>query len=231
MATPAEDKEFDEWCIDLSNELEMPLKRLTPMPAQLAHVFDAHKQIANTQIRSLQSNFIPNKTIKIHYDYIDCGQLNAAASVRNFLGLVGMLPRDLFQRMLAHPNVLTKIGSCQKESNASQFSEGVFADIDELENIRKNAGRSPYPPIPIDPIRQAFAYVCTQYAFDFLVLHELAHIVVGHYESLQTLKSISAIMESIPVGFGKPSRPLRASKNSPSNYGAAANKSSHSRAS
>ena len=148
------------------------------------------------QIQEIRSNFV-GRDINIYFDYIDSGILNAFATIEQGLGIIAfnrgavLLPKDMFQRMLSHPEVLSEIGDNSVESMASQFGEGLPMNIDAMHKQRKKNGRPIFPPIPNDETRRAFAVTITQFAFDFLVIHELAHIALGHlgYRSCTTSTS------------------------------------------
>ena len=153
----------------------------------------------------MKTHFIPGRSIDIYFDYVNSPSLNARVGIMEDLAIVAiykgavLLAKDMFQRMLANPRAVTFIGNAAVESSASQFSEGISNDIDELHEARRIAGRPERPPVPNDVVRQQFSIAVTQIAFDFLVQHELAHIFSGHLGYLEHTQGIKAILESSPT--------------------------------
>jgi hypothetical protein len=176
--------------------------RFFPIPNNLSHIFDSHHLMIEEQIAELKSMFMKGCNIDIYVDFAAAPDLNAVATIEEYLGIVAiwkgsvLLPKDSFQRMLSHPGILTTIGDSGTESIACQFGEGLATDVDELHRQRRQHGRPEHPPIPKDEMRRAFAIAATQFAFDFLVIHELAHIVVGHLGFMKSKGYLAYILEA-----------------------------------
>jgi len=175
--------------------------RFFPIPDALSGLFEGRRTLAQSQIAILSGLFRAGHKINIYVDFVDSGELNAVADVRELWGLVGLLrgtvllPLDMFSRMLAHPKVLPDIGDPSKESMHAQHTEGLVPDFDQLTASRRSAGQSPEPLSPVDPLRSRFASLAAEIAYDFLVLHELSHIMYGHCEYLQAKNGIPFILE------------------------------------
>ena len=86
---------------------------------------------------------------------------------------VGIVLRIVYfcGRMMATDGLWTKIGKTK-----SAFSERVAAET----ACAHGEATSPPFDLPDDPLRLAFATVFAAECFDFIVRHELAHLVLGH---------------------------------------------------
>jgi hypothetical protein len=179
MADPTD--VFDQW---LKTWTLRP--RFFPIPEGLAAPFKFVSHRTRTIIESFQSVFLPNRNIEIYADYIDDGEFNAAAGIHDNLGLIGLntgailRPIEVFYGMFSHPLALPNIGNSQAEKIGPQHSEGVPEDHVSLFKMRIEAGRSPWPTQPIDPIRLDTARLCIEMAWRFLIVHEITHILHGH---------------------------------------------------
>jgi hypothetical protein len=107
MATPKE--AFDAFC---------KRYKMTPFVGgadSVTQLLAAQTKIAAIQIDYFQSLFRSGKELTIHFDYVNHGGLNAFAGYEDPYGLVGInrgaifLIKDMFQRMLSHPEVLSWI--------------------------------------------------------------------------------------------------------------------------
>jgi hypothetical protein len=184
MLTP--EQAFSKYC------RKHRFKRLGVVPAGILMVLQAQKRPVATQIHYFQKSlFIPTKPLEIYFGYLDYGGLDAFADFEAPYGFVGMyrgsilLLKDMFQRMLSHPMVLPWIGNAAAEVLDGGLADGLSENIDDVQRARKMRGVNPYPPIPKDPVRQAFSRVVSQFALDFLSIHELAHLSLGHCEYLK----------------------------------------------
>ncbi|MDB5293196.1 MAG: hypothetical protein JWL69_4437 [Phycisphaerales bacterium] len=147
--------------------------------------------------------------IKIHFDWINSGELNALADIRENIGLIACnrgafhLPLDMFSRIMADRNVLFRIGHPVGEAPLPltphpQIAEGISKDYDALLDSRKRAGQGTDSIGPIDPLRQAFVRLATCICFDFILTHEAAHISRGHVGLLKNSAGIPFIVETAP---------------------------------
>jgi hypothetical protein len=192
---------FKKWC----NAWKPPLKRYWPIPPDVSKLFYQYHVVADRHIEYLRGHLREGKEIEVHFDFIDNGELNAHASIwpdpRNKLGIVAfhrgavLLPLDLFQRMLSHPEILPDVGNPKLESSDAQFNDGLCDDIDTLHESRRLAGRPKEPILPRCPIRRQLAIELAGFAFDFLVLHELAHIFCGHIDYMSLVTGKCSIIE------------------------------------
>lgn len=167
--------------------------RLSRIPIVNSEILKTQRKFAAKQISVLQTQIPKERTIDIHFDYVDSGAMQAVAEVRNFIGLIGVctgaifLPMDTICRMLAHPDVLPALGDRRKESVRIHHSEGMYSNFERLVEHRTFSAYIADPDgIPLDDTRREFASFASQLAQDFLVLHELAHVVLGHCEWLPT---------------------------------------------
>lgn len=167
---------------------ERGLKRYTSIPMNLVDCFATHRDTAYEKIEEIKAQFIAGKKLKFYVGFADNGELNAHANIKKSVGLLVifrgavLLPRDMFLRMLSHPRALCHIGNASLESDMRQPSEGIVENFDELSDRRLREGRPVIPLPPNDPIRLEFAVAASQLVFDFLVLHEIAHVCTGHVE-------------------------------------------------
>jgi hypothetical protein len=87
------------------------------------------------------------------------------------------------ERMMATDGLWTKIGNTQ-----SAISEHAAIEI--------AGAHTPRSGLPDDPVRSAFAIVFATECFDFIVRHELAHLVLGHCQFLATGGHVASIEDS-----------------------------------
>jgi len=149
-------------------------------------IFTDRAKLANTWISSIRSL----KTVKnlgtVHFDFIENPTFNAAADVRDKVGIIGMLagavllPFDFFNRLLSHPEVAPHIGDPSNEALSPHHKEPLVQNVNEAIHARIREGRSIGGPAPKDPARKIFAAIAAKIGFDFLFTHELVHIVNGH---------------------------------------------------
>jgi hypothetical protein len=71
MRTPVEI--FDAFC---AAELH-PLGRPLNPSDELAGILTSHTKLADAQIAMLKRQFLPNRNIEIHVNYVDCGALGS----------------------------------------------------------------------------------------------------------------------------------------------------------
>lgn len=144
--------------------------------------------------------FLPNRSIEIHFDYINDGRCNAGAGIHKGVGLIGMnkgailLPIEMFYKMLSHPEIWPWGGNPKKERRGGRHSEGMPINYDELIHQRKLLGRKAVPQPPVDPTRKIIAECCAEIVWSFLILHETVHICHGHVGYLQRTRNIPAIL-------------------------------------
>jgi hypothetical protein len=117
-----------------------------------------------------------------------------------------LLLGDLFYRILAHPHSFPNIGTPAAESIQPFHQLGVRYDYAEMAKAR---GHGIGHVRPRDANRVTQAQLLTFRAFHFLVLHELAHIQMGHLSYLKSQGCLALISE-----FGAtPSTPPSAQQN------------------
>ncbi|MGD0766760.1 MAG: hypothetical protein ABSB42_00900 [Tepidisphaeraceae bacterium] len=192
-------KEFAAFCAE---------DKLTPYspPTELQSVFDSYHWIAQDRIDAVRQHFLPGRNIEIYFDFSSGPNLNAAAGIRNKRGIFRinkgavLVSADLFQRMLSHPDVLKFIGNVGLESYEGQFSEGLLNNIDVLHASRIRSGWPTAPRSPNDPVRREFSMVANNLAYDFLVLHEVAHIVTGQLEFIIKAAGVDMVCEAVSGG-------------------------------
>jgi hypothetical protein len=116
----------------------------------------------------------------IYFDFINCFSLNASA--RNYkgeffiginIGTYGIIA-ELFNKSLANGELLKNIGNANIESKIKSELSFKFNETDLTHESQL------IPIIPIDPVRKAYADLYTGMAMEFLMLHELGHVIRGH---------------------------------------------------
>jgi len=136
--------------------------------------------------------------------------MNAVADIRAGTGLVGVtdgsifLITDIFRRLLSHPLVLPHIGNAPAESINAYHQDGISQTCEVLAKKRAAENRPVVPPPPNDPVREACALVMSRLALEFLITHELAHIVRGHVGYIYDSVGIPYMLEFRSHGMQKP---------------------------
>ncbi|HEY9048287.1 MAG TPA: hypothetical protein VIN08_20410 [Ohtaekwangia sp.] len=126
---------------------------------------------------------------EIHLDFIENDSLNAAATKYKGNYFIGInlgsyfLIYDMFMKMLASKSVWPKIGNNQLETDHKKILKAYINIYDKITFRFDNQDIA----IPQDKLRLEFAILCTNHAFDFLIYHEIAHILRGHVGYLASL--------------------------------------------
>ena len=122
---------------------------------------------------------------KVNFAYLDNYKLGAVAGKgsKNKEFYIGMyfgsahVMRSLFNKLLCSPNVLPWIGNISMEQSIK------FGNPFEITMLMTKDFLDDNPDIrvaPNDPTRRDAARVLTNLAMQFLLMHELGHIVLGH---------------------------------------------------
>lgn len=173
----------------------------------LNSILSHYKRRADAYIESFRNHESLKKDIpNIYFDYIDNAYFNAVASISSegiyLIGLnVGsvIIIYDLFFRMLANPNILQHIGMSSLEKNVQPTIRNYYTDAN-LMLIYGDFDYNKYQmAIPLDKVRQIYARHLVDIAIDFLVAHELTHIINGHIDYLNEKSDISEYEERIFV--------------------------------
>jgi len=121
-----------------------------------------------------------------HFDYIDSHELNAVAISRSGLDLIGVnlgtlcTLHFLFSRLLARPYCLPSLhGSDERPDNPWPLVSGSPYDWRSFMPGDK-------PPGPLSVVRNRCIVILMMDAFDFIVLHEAAHLWNGHCDFTQS---------------------------------------------
>ncbi|HDL01038.1 MAG TPA: hypothetical protein ENH23_02265 [candidate division Zixibacteria bacterium] len=134
----------------------------------------------------------------IIYDYIHNFSFNAYAFKYNKHHLIGInvgvwaTLTDLFHRMLAHREVLPKIGNPNKETAGTSIDDYYGNIIELISNTPLEKIKLRFPR---DHIRQLYAFHLSSIAMDFVFEHELAHILFGHVDYLHDCLGIDFTSE------------------------------------
>lgn len=155
--------------------------------------FVAFYQAARSEI-DLQLRFIsPEQRKPVHLFFCEDETYGAFAEkdVHNFIVLnLGVIPTlyDFFNRLLSVSSFWPGIGTAVDEENISP---------EHIEAVRLPAWKSwaALPAkVPDDVSRVAFAIIFATHCLEFLVRHELAHILLGHCD-LMEIKQCGAYMD------------------------------------
>ena len=125
-------------------------------------------------------------TPEVYFNFINNPLVNAKAAIKDKTGLIGfygggfMIIYDLFLKNLSHTDTLMQIGAPKIEKFSVPIIRNYYSDA----NLLVNFGNFDYEPykqsIPIDKSRSAYAYLLFNIAFEFILNHELTHILNGH---------------------------------------------------
>jgi len=116
----------------------------------------------------------------IHFRYLARDEINAVcgSGIIDFVavsyGTVPVLWRT-FLRMLCHPSVFPEVGNASLESHVVE--QGIIPTRIKDIDWRVDGNQQ----VPKCPVRAAFASLLASAAFDWLVGHEIGHIVRGHF--------------------------------------------------
>jgi hypothetical protein len=152
----------------------------------------AHQCRISTTITSLTQGL----GLTVHFDWVDNWTVNAGACLRDGVYLLGIhigvpfLFDQLFSRMLADSRTLGHVGTQSVESDDLETFEDFTLDAGEA--IR----RHPKIHRPKDTVRAEYAARATMLVMDFLVLHELTHILHGHTDFDVFFGGLSLRLES-----------------------------------
>jgi len=153
--------------------------------SSVARLFDLQCTRARAFLSSVH-NVLP-KLPPIHFDFVNDFVLNARACLFKGEYCIGInsavivLLSLLFGHLLSDRRILPKVGNPDEERLTAPRLP--FLDFDALKVMQ--AGGQPV--LPNDNVRVGYCRLLLEMAFDFLVSHEVAHIVNGH---LAWMKSI-----------------------------------------
>jgi hypothetical protein len=98
-----------------------------------------------------------------------------------------LVPHDAFSTLLSHPDIFTDIGKASKERFRGEMPwKGVPLDLGynyDLSGMIKSMLSSMTPQ---DGFRKQYALTLARLSFDFLFYHEMAHILAGHLDLLES---------------------------------------------
>lgn len=134
--------------------------------------------------RDAQRRLYTDSTRIIYFDFLAADGLEgfSYASPPNhsapfdFIGITAgavFTVMDIFFRMLSHPDIFPEIGNASLEVPSRCW-------IKSISTQPKSDGRKDC--LPLDEIRQHYAYYLALMALDFLFYHELSHLRYGHLE-------------------------------------------------
>jgi hypothetical protein len=124
-----------------------------------------------------------------YVDIIDNNETNAYVTKRGdkyFIGITYgaiLVFNDIFYRMMESKNVLTEVGDPDREMNTAKVFSIRLTNMGQLAVTEKHSKDSE----PIDNIRILFGFQLIKMAFEFLIWHELAHIVFGHVDYIHSV--------------------------------------------
>ena len=141
-------------------------------------------------------------TFKIEIEFFESDDFDAYAAVeggvdviRISLGLVFIL-RDLFDRILSHPDTLTFLGGTALENDRTNYP----ADQKSIDLAAAMQRGRIYK--PKDASRVALADYLFSCAFDFVLSHELFHLFFGHVDYLKLKTGFHVLSELNPIISG-----------------------------
>jgi|SRR5262245_4520372 len=167
---------FNELCIEWGYG-----ERLDPeqMPAEGAEHIRERTKLVNRRL----SNFADSPPI--HFDFARHLYLNAWAFKHGSQYFIGYSEANefillyVFSRMFADARLLRHIGNPDLEKASLPLIEGLVGPHPNLEPFFL---KNPPMPVPSDSVRAHFAIYFRTLVTEFIVLHELGHIMQGHIE-------------------------------------------------
>lgn len=124
----------------------------------------------------------------LKFHFIDNTSLNAIAVSGNKYDHIGIALGSIlninifFEILLSHPEILLELGNPSEEVKKIDDLSGI-SWISEYESIFHNLQKQSLSPKNLTPInrqRVSVANILSQIAIDFIILHELCHILYGH---------------------------------------------------
>ncbi len=148
----------------------------------------------------------------VYFDFVDNAELNAFAFTednKEFIGVnIGLLQllKYYFWRILAHPGILPEIGDATKEEITSGLLlPRMISDYRDLEELGRSGVITPAS--PKDAVRRSYVSVLFWHAFEFVVAHEIQHLVNGHV-SWMSGGNFSVRITELGLQSGTPISPL-----------------------
>lgn len=174
-------------------------------------VFDYYKLHANNIISSI-ANYpeLLQAPPKIYLDYTGHPGMNACAAkypdgtyaVAINSGVIFIL-FDLFHRIMSDPLEFSDVGDPTMETSSDFKLSRYHFDFTALLDEYKGRGLEYKSPIPKDPIRKRFAKLMLDFAMDYLILHEINHILNGHVDYVGSVNDNMTLEEVEQVYFLK----------------------------
>jgi len=124
-----------------------------------------------------------------YIDIVDNNETNAYVTKRGdkyFLGITYGTIRvfnDVFYRMMESKNILTEIGDPERKMDTDKIFSLKLTSMGQLAIPEQDSENS----VPIDNVRILFGFQLIKMAFEFLVWHELAHIIYGHVDYVHSV--------------------------------------------
>ena len=121
---------------------------------------------------------------KIYIDWVSSLDVNAVATTTKTIDLIGVnvgcIPflHALFGRMFCYPAVFPALG------NAAAEAHKVLAPVERRPICSSQMFPEGRPIGPEDLQRNHCAFMCASHAFDFLMVHEIGHVINGHCDLL-----------------------------------------------
>lgn len=170
-------------------------------------LFEYHHHRSDAWIRSIAQATSPAR--RFHFDYVMSPGFNAHAfSVEgwNFVALhLGVVPiiHDLFLRIMAHPDLFTSVGDPTQEREPEQDRRPDLRDAETMITSGSKDGGPLLPVAPRNLTRKLYARLLATTAIEFLVAHEVGHLVNGHVGLLNQLggNDLAEFGWEAPVGL------------------------------
>jgi hypothetical protein len=159
----------------------------------VTRLFDFQRDRARTYLSSVRN--VRPELPPIHFDFVNSFTLNARAcrfKGEYCIGInsgVVLLFGFLFGHFLSDREVLTDIGNPSEElPNPPRLPLLIF---DAAKMIEAGA----VPVSPVNKLRFGYSRLLLEMAFDFLVSHEVCHIVNGHVDYLSNVEGVAFLAE------------------------------------
>lgn len=177
---------------------------LTPGSLE-AGILEAHRARFHALQTSIRNN-VPESLPIIEFEYYEDGHVNGLAVLQGDVNAYVFLPAqgifkiyDTFFRIMSCPSFFPHLGTSALEE-AKPFHSGGFAG--SYTDLLANRGvdfRNLSSVRPKCPDRSLHAFRLASIAIDFLIQHEIAHILFGHLRRNPSGASLRCLSESTNV--------------------------------
>jgi hypothetical protein len=162
----------------------------------VTRLFDLQRARAQSYLSSVHS--VLPELPPIHFDFVNSFTLNARACRFRGEYCIGInsgvvvLFGLLFGVFLSNREVLPEVGNPIEETATPPRLPFLSFDAAKMMEV------GVVPVLPVNKVRLGYSRLLLEMAFDFLVSHEVCHIVNGHVDYLNKLEGLASLAEFEP---------------------------------